>query len=346
MKKIKIGINGFGRIGRAFARINLKYSLYDILVINELDPDVNNMAYLLKYDTTYGKLKNDKINVENDNIIINGSVINVSHFENIDDVFWQDRGIDLVIDSSGIKNNVLVAKSLLNKGVKKVVVTHSPNIGIDFTFMFGVNEGSYIPSKHNVISSSICDANAVAPFYKLIDDTFGIEAGDITTLHPWLSYQNLLDGNLKSVSSPGHYWTDYALGRSSIGSLIPKETTLVDALKKVLPQINNNVNAFSFRIPTSIVATAQGVFILKKMATINDIIDSINEYSKKYPNVLKLDDRSLISIDHLQNENAAVVDMRWLQLTNNKLLRFVLWYDNEWGYTKRIYDLINYLDIK
>lgn len=346
MKKIKIGINGFGRIGRAFARINLKYNLFDIVVINELDPDINNMAYLLKYDSTYGKLMNDKIDVVDNNLNVNGSDIKVFHKENIDDIPWIESGIDLIIDSSGIKKNVLEAKKLLNKGIKKIVVTHSPNEGTDFTFMYGVNEESYDPSNHKIISSSICDANAVAPFYKLIDDKFGIEAGDITTLHPWLSYQNLLDGNLKSVSSPGHYWRDYALGRSSIGTLIPKDTTLVGALKKVLPQIGENVKAFSFRIPTSIVAAANGVFILKKSASSKDIIDSINEYFQKYPYVLKLDDRSLISIDHLQNENAAVIDQRWLQLTNGKLLRFVLWYDNEWGYTKRIYDLINYLGIK
>lgn len=343
MNRIKIGINGFGRIGRAFLRINLKYNAYDIVAINEIDPDIHNMAYLLKYDTTYGKLQNDKIDVNEDYLIVNGNRINIFCKDKIQNVCWSDFKVDVIIDSSGVFQNVIDSRLILSESVKKVITTHSPKEGVDFTFIYGVNEQLYDKNKYHVISSSICDVNAVAPFVKVIDDTFGIEMGEITTLHPWLSYQNLLDGNLKSVSSPGHYWKDYALGRSSIGSLIPKDTTLVSTLEKVLPHISKHIHAASFRTPTSIVTAADGVVVLKRSSTIEHIIKAINDYCAMYPDVLIIDNRSLVSIDYLANENAAVIDARRLFLNKGSMLKFLLWYDNEWGYTKRVYNLISYL---
>lgn len=343
MKKIKIGINGFGRIGRALARINLKYNLYDIVAINELDPDINNLAYLLKYDTTYGKLANNKIDIDDKFLIIDNQRIRVYHDDSIENVDWNKHQVEVVIDSSGVKKNVLNSRKVIKENVKKVIITHSPSEGTDFTYMKGVNEKLYDKNNHSLISASICDANAVGPFFKLIDDAFGIETGDVTTLHPWLSYQNLLDGSLKSVSNPTHYWTDYALGRSSIGNLIPKDTTLIKALKMIFPQIDNIVSASSFRVPTSIVASAVGVFLLKRDTTINQIYSVIDDYIKNYKDVLQLDDRSLVSIDYLSNEYAAVIDKRWLYLNKGKLLKFVLWYDNEWGYAYRVYNTIKEL---
>lgn len=191
MSKIRIGINGFGRIGRALTRINLKKTDYELVVINEIDPDINNIAYLLKYDTTYGKLSKDKVEVEKNHLKVNGSLITLFHESNIEKVPWSNFNVDVVIDSSGINQNVMNSRYLLDKGIKKVIISHSPKEGIDFTFMNGVNEKLYDKERHHIISSSICDANAVGPFYKLIDDNFGIEISEVTTLHPWLSYQNL-----------------------------------------------------------------------------------------------------------------------------------------------------------
>ena len=340
MNRIKVGINGFGRIGRAFTRINLSHKRYDIIVINDIDADLDNLAYLLKYDTTYGKLREHKVEAKGDTLIINGSLIKFFSNKYINEIPWSELGVEVVIESSGVFQNVISSRDTIKGSVKKAIVTHSPKEGIDFTYMYGVNDFLYDKNRHEVISSSICDANAVAPFYKLIDDAFGIELGEVTTLHPWLSYQNLLDGTIKSVSSPGHYWKDYALGRSSIGSLIPKETTLCSALDKVLPGVSKKVHASSFRTPTSIVSAADGVFLLKKKADFEEIKAVINDYCNKYPDVLSLDSRSLVSIDYLANEHAAVIDERWLNLNNRRLLKFVLWYDNEWGYTSRVYNML------
>jgi glyceraldehyde 3-phosphate dehydrogenase len=343
MKKLKIGINGFGRIGRAFVRLNIKHEHYEIVQINDIEDDLNNLAYLLKYDTVYGKLRNVSVSVDGEFLILDQHRILCTAYNQIEDVNWSQNNVDIVIDASGVFNNVISSRNCLKGSVRKVIVSHAPKEGVDYTFMYGVNDDFYKPNEHNVISSSICDANAVAPFYKCINEIFGIEMAQITTLHPWLSYQNLMDGTLRSVSSPGHTWNDYALGRSSVGSLIPKDTTLTKALTAVIPGISNHVESMSFRIPTSIVSSAEGSVLLKQETDIEAITSALMEYSQKYESVLKIDGRSLVSIDYAGEEFGAVVDTRWLSLLNGKMLKFVLWYDNEMGYTSRIYQMINKL---
>ena len=343
-KKIRLGINGFGRIGRAFFRINLLHSEYQIVAINELDPDLENIAYLLKYDSTYGKLSKNKVYTNKNSIIVDDCKIRVYNKGNIDEVPWQEHEIDVVIDSSGTYKNVKLSRQLIEQGrIKKVIITHSPKDSVDMTLMMGVNDEKYDTSKHQIISSSICDANAVAPFFHLINQSFPIEMGEITTLHPWLSYQNVLDGHLSSASSPGHFWNDFALGRNSTLSLIPKSTTLISALSKVIPEAGIVLDAMSFRTPTSIVSAACGTFILKNRTTLEEIVKTINNYSSSYPDVLKYENKSLVSIDYLSNENAAVIDGRWLKIINQSMLKFVLWYDNEWGYAKRTYNLVKFI---
>jgi len=341
---IKIGINGFGRIGRVFFRINLLHNDYQIVAINELDPDIDNLAYLLKYDSTYGKLTKNEVLSINDSLFVDNRKVKIYCKENINDVPWEEHDIDVIIDASGIYNNVKLSRHLIEQNrIKKVIVTHSPKDGIDITLMKGVNDEKYDKNKHHIISSSICDANAITPFFYLINQHFPIEMGEITTLHPWLSYQNLLDGNLSSISSPGHFWKDYALGRNSTMSLIPKKTTLISAMSKVLPEAGNILDAMSFRIPTSIVSAADGTFILKKRATLDEIVQIIHNYCKSNPDVLRYEQKSLVSIDYMANEDAAVIDGRWLKIINQSMLKFVLWYDNEWGYAKRAYNMVNFI---
>jgi glyceraldehyde 3-phosphate dehydrogenase len=343
MKKLRIGINGFGRIGRAFVRLNLKHQNFEIVQINDIEEDLNNLAYLLKYDTVYGKLMNISVSVEGEYLNIDQQRIQCTAFSRIEDVNWSLNNVDVVIDASGVLSNAISSRKCLTGSVRKVIISHAPKEGVDYTYMYGVNDDLYKPNDHNVISSSICDANAVAPFCKCINETFGIEMAQITTLHPWLSYQNLMDGTLKSVSSPGHTWNDYALGRSSIGSLIPKDTTLTKALSAVIPDISKSVQSISFRVPTSIVSSAEGSILLKSETNIDDVTNALLAYSIKNEGVLKLNGRSLVSIDYVGEEFGAVVDTRWLSLLNGKMLKFVLWYDNEMGYTSRIYQMINKL---
>ena len=211
---IKVGINGFGRIGRSITRLICDTRDIKLLVVNEIDQDIKNLAYLIKYDSIYGKLKKTvKINKNKNVIQISNNRIKFFSKKNITEVNWDKFDLDLVIDASGVGKNVIDSKKILNKKLSKVIITHSPDRHVDNTLIIGANEKSYNYKKQHVISSSICDASALAPVLCELDKNFGIKKGFITTLHPRLSYQNLLDGSLSSVSSPGHNWKDYSLGR-------------------------------------------------------------------------------------------------------------------------------------
>ena len=164
--------------------------------------------------------------------------------------------------------------------------------------------------------------------------------GFVTTLHPWLSYQNLLDGGVKSISSPGHYWKDYGLGRSSINTMIPKETSLMKAMSQIFDKkIEDKIKAMSFRTPTSIVSIADGTFLLNTKTNKDQIKKLISYHSKKYPNVIAINNKPLVSIDFLKSESASNIDLRWLDI-NGDLLKFIIWYDNEWGYSSVTYNLV------
>jgi len=326
---IRIGINGFGRIGRAIFRINEINSLFKVVAINDIDPNVENHAYLLKYDTIYGKF-DGHVSSENGNMkmVVNDKVIQFYDKEKINEVPWEKHNIDIVIDGSGIYENVILCRNIIKKGsVKKVIITHSPKDGVDHTIIFGVNESTYDSTIHNIVSTSICDSNASGPVLKLLDDEFGIDYGYITTLHPWLSYQNLVDGSLRSVSSPGHFWKDFALGRASTESLIPKPTTLVSALKKVMPEISGNLDAISFRIPTGIVSSSDLTITLKNGVTVSDLNDLFKRKSMKNDSVTGYQEDQLVSIDFKGISESVIVDGRFTRVLKGKTTKLVLWYD-------------------
>ena len=337
--KIKLGINGFGRIGRSLARIALsRPDQFELVAINDLDDDIRNHAYLLQYDSTYGRF-NQTINSRESYIDCETASIRFFSFASILDVPWHDLSVDILIDSSGVSSNVLASSQLIKSNrVKKVLVTHSPSNGVDFTLMLNVNDNLYDREAHNVISTSICDVVGLAPFYSLINNSFGIESGHITTLHPWLQYQNLLDGTIKSVSNPGHFWKDYSLGRSSIGNLIPKETTVIPALDKVIPGSSSRLHAMSYRIPTSSVTSSEGSFVLAQDVEYDSVLEILTSYANSFSRSMQLCTEQLVSSDFQQLEVSCIVDVRWLHITNNRLLRFMLWYDNEWGYSSRVLD--------
>jgi len=341
---IRVGINGFGRIGRAIYKSNLFKKYFDIVRINDINNDINNLAYLLKYDTTYGKLDN-KIHVNDNSILVDDHSFKVSNCENMLDVKWDADKIDIVVDSTGISKNLSVARDLREKGVKYCIVTNSPEKNkIDKTIIMGVNEDSIISKKDFLIASSICDANAFVPVANVLDREFGIEHGFLTTLHPWLGYQNLLDGPSASYSSPGEIHDHYALGRSSFGTIIPKTTSAIDATYKVLENLKGKFLSFSFRVPTMIVGTADASIKLKNSTTSESIKDLfIEEQKNQEYKTFYNNDKNLISSDFIKSEYSAIVDHRWIMVNNDNYLKIVLWYDNEWGYSCRVVDLINYI---
>jgi len=336
---MKIGINGFGRIGRTIAKINAQQQRFELVAINDTNTHIDNMAYLFKYDSTHGKFPGEVL-AQEDSITIQGKKAQYTSYRNIQEVPWDKYNVDIVIDSSGVDSNVGGARWLIDqKKTKKVVITHSSS-ETDKEIIMGVNDDQ-LSKDDCVVSNSICDANAIAHVLKWLDEEFGILSGSITTLHPWLSYQNLVDGPAISQAKPGVVWNDYALGRGSPGGLIPKNTTAVTATEKVLPQLKDKILSFSYRIPTAIVASSDITLQLKNTPNNKELENFLRQKIEISPYV-RANDESLTSIDYEKEEYSAICDMQWLKVENG-LIKVVLWYDNEWGYSCRVLDLINCL---
>lgn len=340
---LRVGINGIGRIGRAVLRQNLSNEKFKIVVVNDINSDIENIAYIINYDSIYGVLE-DKFKVVGK--LINNKTTSFYYYSenNIDEVPWSDHEVDLVIDSSGIKSNADCARITLNKhSLKNIVITHSPD-NVDFTCIYGVNETELNPITHKIISSSICDANAIGPVLNLISKKYGIENGFITTLHPWLNYQNLMDGNASSWAIPGTTYEHYALGRSSVGNMIPKPTTVISALRKSLIDIDfDKIASFSYRTPHSIVASAELFLTLKQNVDKKAIIDFFDIFNASKNKIITNNYEPLVSIDFLKSEYSVIIDQRWTEIVDSNLLRLILWYDNEWGYASKVIKLIDYI---
>lgn len=337
IKKIKVGINGFGRIGRAIYRVNELKKNFEIVVINDINPDNHNIAYLLKYDTTYGRFEG-KVDDDQNSIIVDGNKIDIHHQEVISDVPWEKYDVDIIIESSGVKNNLAHMGELKDK-VRNVVVTYSPDL-VDQTIVLGTNEAELDPKNNFVISSSICDSVALSPIIKTLNKVSEIDHGYLITLHPWLSYQNLLDGPSKSWSQPGDVFSHYALGRTSPMNLIPKSTSAVLAAGKLFPGLTKKLDSFSFRTPTNIVSSAVLIAHLEKVIKKDKLIKMFEtaEKNQKF-DIFKNTTEPLTSIDYTGEPYSAIIDHRWTKV-NKGMIKLVYWYDNEWGYSSRVVDLV------
>lgn len=339
MKKIKVGINGFGRIGRAILRVNDLLDAFEVVVINDINPDTKNLAYLLQYDGTYGRFDKEVRN-DDDSISFGDKKIEVYHSNSILDVPWDDHRVDVVIDSSGVNSNLDLIKFQNDTDVKHFIVTNAPDQSIK-TIIFGVNENEFKPTEHKILSSSICDTIALAPILKLIEKTHEIQSGFLTTLHPWLAYQNLLDGPSISWSQPGDIYSHYALGRSSINNLIPKSTSAILAADHVFPGLSKRIQSFSYRVPTSIVSSAVLILQLDKEIDVEELKRRFYDFEEqqKY-HIIKNSMEPLTSTDYTGEDASVIIDHRWTTVENENMLRIIYWYDNEWGYSSRVVDLI------
>lgn len=341
---LRVGINGFGRIGRAVFRTNMDKKLFDIVAINDINPDINNIAYQLNYDTLYDQLK-DKFKAEKGHIFNGSHDLKVFQNRHIDEADWKSQGIDIVIDASGILDNVFRGHEAIKKhGLKKIVVTHSPE-EVDFTMVLGANEDKLDVKKHHVISSSICDATAIGPVLKIIRENFGIISGQLTTMHPWLNYQNLMDGPASSWSVPGEIYHHFALGRSAVGNMIPKPTSALSASCKVVDGISEDIiGSYSIRTPTHIVGCADITLLLEKKTTQEEVVRSFMNYANSQTwNIINNNFEPLVSLDFKSSEFSANVDHRFTSLVNGDMLKLVLWYDNEWGYATRVVEQVRYV---
>ena len=336
MKSLNILLNGVGRIGKAILKIASSNKLLNIVAINELNSNIQNIAYNINYDSTYGRI-NDMFETENDTIKNTTHTIKIYNFDTLDKINLDN--VDIIIDSSGTKVNILQLKTL---PVKAIFLTH-PNKDADINLILGVNETNLDIKKHKIISTSSCNATALLPLLNIINDTFGIQSGDITTIHPLLNHQKTLDSGCID-SSNRDIKCNFEFGRSSTQNIIPSQTTTVTACSYVLPYINHNLlSSSSLRVPTSTVGVINVVLNLQKQTTLNEISNILYKYEQKQKfDIIKNNTAPLVSTDFQKESFTTIIDHRFIELQNKNLLKIVVWYDNEWGYASKVVDIVEY----
>jgi glyceraldehyde 3-phosphate dehydrogenase len=306
--------------------------------VNDLS-DRQNLIYLYNYDSTYGKAKQRAELDGEGRVSLLGAEVGFHSEHLVTDVPWEDYGVDVLVDATGVHDNVIGARKLIDsERVAKAIITHSPPDEVDRYVIMGVNDHDYDHQSDHLLSSTICDANAIAHVLLALEEAFGVVGGLVTTMHPWLSYQNLVDGPVGFQRFPGAYWSDYSLGRSSVASMIAKSTTAVTALQPILPELEQRIEAISFRIPTGIVSIADLSLQLDRPTDPDEVISMLEDRFRDSPYV-HLNSEQLVSLDYAGEPYSAVIDLNWIRMSGDRLLKMVLWYDNEWGYSSRVLDL-------
>lgn len=331
---IKVGINGFGRIGRNVLRIAQERLGSDIQIVAiNARADANTLAHLFKYDSCYGIFNGDVEVKDNETILINSNEVKILRNSDPADIAWGELGVDIVVESTGKFRDRESASKHLVAGAKKVIIT-APAKGEDITVVLGVNEKDYDNEKHNIISNASCTTNCLAPFAKVLDEKFGIEEGLMTTIHAYTNDQQLLDKTHK----------DLRRARAAAESMIPTTTGAAKAVAKVLPQLEGKLNGFSVRVPTPTVSLVDLVCTLKKGATIEEVNSALKEASEgELKGILGYCDLPLVSIDFRGDSRSSIIDALSTMAIGDKMFKVVSWYDNEWGYSTRTVDLVKYV---
>ena len=326
---IKIGINGFGRIGRNFYRAIAKQSAeMEIVAVNDLG-DTETMAHLLKYDSVHGNLENE-INAADNGIMIDGELLQVLSERNPQDLTWGDLGVDVVIESTGIFTDREKAAMHLEAGAPLVIVS-APANGADATFVVGVNDSDFDKATHTVISNASCTTNCFVPMVQVLDDAFGVEKGLMTTVHAYTGDQSLVDGP----------HSDLRRARASAVNIIPTSTGAARATGLVLQAMNGKLDGISLRVPIPDGSITDFTALLNASPSVEEINSAFKDAASSGPlaNVLDYSDRPLVSSDIVGNPASCVFDSG-LTMTMDNLVKISGWYDNEWGYSNRLVDLV------
>ena len=326
---IKIGINGFGRIGRNFYRAIAKQSAeMEIVAVNDLG-DTETMAHLLKYDSVHGNLENE-INAADTGIMIDGELLQVLSERNPQDLPWGDLGVDVVIESTGIFTDREKAAMHLEAGAPLVIVS-APANGADATFVVGVNDSDFDKATHTVISNASCTTNCFVPMVQVLDDAFGVEKGLMTTVHAYTGDQSLVDGP----------HSDLRRARASAVNIIPTSTGAARATGLVLQAMNGKLDGISLRVPIPDGSITDFTALLNASPSVEEINFAFKDAASSGPlaNVLDYSDRPLVSSDIVGNPASCVFDSG-LTMTMDNLVKISGWYDNEWGYSNRLVDLV------
>jgi len=330
--KTKIGINGFGRIGRQVLKAIKKYhgDKFDVVAVNDLCSTEDN-ARLFKYDSNYG-IYSGTVEVNNGNLVVDGDEIKVFAVRDPGDLPWKELGVDIVIESTGIFKDTSKEpgpQSHIKAGAKKVIIS-APAKGEDLTVVLGVNDNLYDPEKHHIISNASCTTNCLAPPVKVIHEKFGIIKGLMTTIHSYTTTQRLLDLNDK----------DPRRARAAALNIIPTTTGAATALSKVIPSMKGKFDGFSLRVPTPTVSIVDMVMELEKEVTADEVNRVLKDAADgELKGILGYTEELLVSMDYKGNPLSSIVDSALTNVIGGNMVKVVSWYDNEWGYSSRTVDM-------
>jgi len=331
---IRVGINGFGRIGRQSLKAMLeRYSAQiEVVAINDLT-DTETNAHLFRYDSTYGRFDGQVEVLDNNDLSINGKKIKVFQQKDPAQIPWGDLGAQIVVESTGFFTDASKAKAHLHDSVKKVIIS-APAKGEDITIVLGVNEDKYDPATQNIISNASCTTNCLAPAAKVIQDTYGIDRGMMTTVHSYTNDQRLLD----VVHS------DLRRARAAAQNIIPTSTGAARALALVMPELKGKFDGFSLRVPTATVSVVDFVALVNNPATVDAVNDAFKQAAAgKMKGILDYTDEPLVSSDFRGDSHSSIIDGLSTMVLGDNMVKVIAWYDNEWGYSSRVADLTNFV---
>jgi glyceraldehyde 3-phosphate dehydrogenase len=328
---IKVGINGFGRIGRNIFRAALGDPAIEIVAVNDIT-DSKTLAYLLKYDSILGNLPNQVTHSE-DSIAVDGKSIKVFRVKDPAELDWSSVGATIVVESTGLFTDGPSARKHIRGTVKKVIIS-APATDPDTTLVLGVNDKTYDPAKHHVISNASCTTNCLAPVAKVLSDTFGINAGTMTTIHSYTNDQKLLDLPHK----------DLRRARAAALSMIPTSTGAAKALQLVIPELKGKLDGYAMRVPTPNVSVVDLTVFTEKPATVQTVNAALKAAAEgPMKGILQYSDEDLVSVDFRGNPHSSILDAGYTRVVGNNCVQILAWYDNEWGYSSRCRDLIKFL---
>ena len=332
---MRILLNGLGRIGKNILRIALEEKAFDIVAINELNANIENIAYSINYDSTYGRF-DDTFSVDEKSIKNSTATIEIFNETSLFDIDYKHYGIDVIIDASGAKHKIEKLKEL---DVEAIFLTH-PNSKADINVILGVND-AMLNKKDKIISTSSCNATALLPILKLIDDNFSIECGEITTIHPWLNHQKLLDGGCIG-SKERDLTCNFEFGRSAAQNIIPSKTTTIEACSYILSHINSEIIASSsFRVPTETVGVIDTTLFVKEKCSLEKLLELCYMYEQNQTyKVIKNNKEPLVSSDFKAQAYTTIIDHRFTHVKMGKMIKLSIWYDNEWGYASKVVEIL------
>ena len=328
---IRVGINGFGRIGRNILRAALHDKELEFVAVNDIT-DAPTLAHLLKYDSILGNLP-DEVNAEGDTIRVAGRTVKVLAMKDPAQLPWKALDVEYVIESTGLFTEAEKARAHLTAGAKKVIIS-APAKNEDLTIVMGVNHEKYDPRKHTIISNASCTTNCLGPVAKVLQDTFGIVKGQMTTVHSYTNDQKILDLPHK----------DLRRARAAALSMIPTSTGAAKAIYLAIPELKGKLDGVAIRVPTPNVSLVDLTVELGKSATAAEINGALKEAANgKMKGILEVTDEELVSIDFRGNPHSSIVDAPLTKVVDGNLAKVFSWYDNEWGFSNRVKDLIHYM---